>query len=156
MHIIGSCILANLYIASSLIPSLVADFSGCLPNLVWGSAILHPWFLPSCQSGMYYFTGWQSCVQDKNKKITARKLTTKKMTTKKIRNKTTTTRTTTTRTTIARTTTMNTMTAKTTLTGPVNGNWVRHAKCPWFSLLSINEILVCLQTRISFIDNDTN
>ena len=42
-------------------------------------------------------------------------------------------RTTITRTTKKRTTTMNTMTAKTTATGPDNGNWVRHAKCTWSS-----------------------
>ena len=70
--------------------------------------------------------------------------TTKKMATKKITTKTTTTRTTITRTTITwttitrtltkRTTTMNTMTAKTAATGPVNGNWVRRAKCHWSSL----------------------
>ena len=72
------------------------------------------------------------------KKITSRILTTKKVTTKKITTKTTTMRTTTKRTTMTRTTTMmtttiNTMTAKTTVTGPGNGNWVRHAKCPWSS-----------------------
>ena len=33
------------------------------------------------------------------------------------------------------TTTINTITAKTTVTGPGNGNWVRHAKCPWSSLI---------------------
>ena len=31
------------------------------------------------------------------------------------------------------TTTINTMTAKTMATDPGNGNWVRHAKCPWSS-----------------------
>ena len=31
------------------------------------------------------------------------------------------------------TTTINTMTTKTMATGPGNGNWVQHAKCPWSS-----------------------
>ena len=46
--------------------------------------------------------------------------------------RTTITRTTTKRTTTMMTTTINTI-AKTMVTDPGNGNWVRHAKCPWSS-----------------------